>query len=91
MAQARVRTTVTIPADLLEAVDRAISEGLARSRNEFLAMALVNQLAELRRTAIDAAFAAMASDSSYQREATATARAFEAADWEALVIAERGS
>ncbi len=88
MPQARARTTVTIPADLLEAVDRAISEGFARSRNEFLAVALRKQLAELRRTAIDEAFAGMASDSAYQREATATVRAFETADWEALVIAE---
>lgn len=91
MSQARARTTVTIPTDLLAAVDRAISEGLARSRNEFLATALRNQLATLRRAAIDEAFAGMASDSTYQREATATARAFETADWEAFLMAEEGS
>ncbi len=86
--QTRVRSTVTIPANLLEAVDRAISEGFAKSRNEFLAMALRNQLVAFRRTAIDAAFAGMATDPDYQREATATTRAFETADWEALAIAE---
>jgi hypothetical protein len=73
---------------LLEAVDRAVEEGLARSRNDFLTMALHGQLAKLRRAAIDAAFAGMATDAEYQQEASEVVRAFEEADWEALGIAE---
>ena len=88
MPQTRARTTVVIPPDLLEAVDRAVSEGLARSRNDFLALALRNQLAQCRRATIDAAFAGMADDGDYQREAVEITRAFETADAEALDIAE---
>lgn len=88
MPQARARTTVVIPPELLEAVDRAVSEGVARSRNEFLAQALRNQLALCHRAAIDEAFAGMADDSDYQREAVEVTRAFETVDAEALGIAE---
>lgn len=91
MPRPRTRTTVTIPLALLEAVDRAVEEGLARSRNDFLAMALHNQLAQCRRTAIDTAFAGMATDAEYQQEAREVLRDFEAADWEALGIAEQSA
>ena len=33
------RMTISLPTDLLEAVDRAVREGQARSRNQFAAMA----------------------------------------------------
>ncbi len=91
MPQTRTRTTVAIPPDLLEAVDQAVSEGLVRSRNEFLTIALRNQLARYRRAAIDAAFAEMADDPDYQREALEVSEAFEAADREALGLVEDGS
>ncbi len=61
------------------------------NRDDSLAMALRDRLAELRREAIDAAFAGMAADPDYRREATATARVFETADWEALIVAEGSS
>ena len=86
MSVARVRTTVAIAADLLEAVDSAVQEGIARSRNEFLDVALKNQLAASRRAAIDAAFAGMADDSDYQREASRIAAEFETADHESLKL-----
>ncbi len=69
MSVARVRTTVAIAEDVLEAVDTAVQEGTARSRNEFLELALKNQLAASRRAAVDAAFAGMADDSEYRQEA----------------------
>lgn len=45
-----VRTTVALPEELLAAVDRAVQEGRARSRNEFLSLALRQELATLERT-----------------------------------------
>lgn len=85
-----VRTTFTLPADLLEAMDRAVREGNARSRNELITMALRRELAAQERAAIDAAFAAMADDPVYHAEAREVATAFAAADWEAIRLAEEG-
>jgi metal-responsive CopG/Arc/MetJ family transcriptional regulator len=85
-----VRTTFTLPADLLEAMDRAVREGNARSRNELITMALRRELAAQERVAIDAAFAAMADDPVYHAEAREVATAFAAADWEAIRLAEEG-
>jgi metal-responsive CopG/Arc/MetJ family transcriptional regulator len=83
-----VRTTFTLPADLLEAMDRAVREGNARSRNELITTALRRELAAQERAAIDAAFAAMADDPAYHAEAREVATAFAAADWEAIRLAE---
>jgi len=91
MMPARVRTTVAIAADLLEAIDSAVQEGLARSRNEFLDVALKNQLTASRRTAIDAAFAGMAQDPEYRQEALRIAAEFESADVESLKLGMTGS
>ena len=83
-----VRTTLTIPADILKAVDRAVRAGNARSRNEFVTTALRHELAAQERAAIDAAFAAMANDPLYQAEAAELTTAFATADWEALRLTE---
>ncbi len=83
-----VRTTLALPADLLERVDSAVREGRARSRNAFVAAALRRQLAAEEAAVIDAAFAAMADDEEYQAEARALAEEFAVADWEALRLAE---
>ena len=91
MPQTNTRTTVAIPYELLEAVDQAVSQGLARSRNEFLALALRNQLAQCRRQEIDEAFAGMASDPDYQQESLEITRAFETSDWESLTLRDQSS
>ena len=83
-----IRTTLTLPAELLEAADRAVQQGLARSRNEFVAQALRHELAAQKRAEIDAAFAAMADDQEYQAEAMTIADEFAKADWEAFQIGE---
>ena len=88
MPAAKVRTTVAIAENLLRAVDAAVEQGSAKSRNEFVALALRNQLAAWRRRAIDAAFAEMATDPIYQREALEIADELGAADWESFQIAE---
>jgi metal-responsive CopG/Arc/MetJ family transcriptional regulator len=88
MASSTIRTTVTLPADLLEAADQAVREGKARNRNELLATALRKELAEQRRAALDAAFAEMANDAEYQAETRTIGREFARADWEAWQLAE---
>lgn len=44
-----IRTTLSLPADLLEATDQAVRAGSVRSRNEFVAMALRHELAAQKR------------------------------------------
>jgi metal-responsive CopG/Arc/MetJ family transcriptional regulator len=88
MALRTVRTTLALPADLLEAVEQAVRVGKARSRNELVTIALRRELAAQQRVAIDAAFAVMADDPVYRAEAGELATTFAAADWEALRLAE---
>ena len=83
-----VRTTLSIPADLLEAADQMVREGCVRSRNEFVAMALRHEIAAQKRAEIDAAFAGMADDTEYQAESLAIASEFARAEWEAFQLAE---
>jgi metal-responsive CopG/Arc/MetJ family transcriptional regulator len=62
------RTTIAFPEDLLRAVDQAVQEGKAESRNELIAVALRHELAALERAEIDVAFAEMSRDRDYQEE-----------------------
>lgn len=84
MTARTVRTTITLPSDLLSAVDRAVEGGEARSRNELIATALRHELAVRERAAIDAAFAELESDADYHAEARAIADEFATAGWEAV-------
>lgn len=83
------RTTVALPADLLDAADRAVARGSAKSRAELLARALRRELAAHQRAAVDAAFEAMADDPAYQAEAVRIAEEFRTSDWEALRLGAR--
>lgn len=85
----KVRTTVALSADLLAEMDAIVQNGEADSRNDFLERVLRNHLAAARRAAVDAAFAEMANDRVYQREALQIAEEFAEADWEAFRTAER--
>jgi metal-responsive CopG/Arc/MetJ family transcriptional regulator len=87
----KVRTTVALSVDLLEAMDAIVRLGKADSRNEFLEQALRNQLAAFRRAVVDAEFAQMAGDRSYQSESLQLSEEFSKADWEALQVSERSS
>lgn len=86
MKKHTVRTTLTLPAELLEAADNAVKQGKAHSRNEFVALALRHELAAQKRAEIDAAFAAMVDDVEYQAEALKISAEFAMADWEAFQI-----
>ncbi|NJL60575.1 MAG: ribbon-helix-helix protein, CopG family [Methylacidiphilales bacterium] len=83
-----IRTTLTLPVELLEATDRAVSEGKAKSRNEFVARAIRNELAVQKRAEIDAAFAEMGNDAEYQAEVEIINQEFAQSDWEALQLGE---
>jgi metal-responsive CopG/Arc/MetJ family transcriptional regulator len=89
MPARKLRTTVALSGDLLEEVDTLVRQGEAESRNDFLEKALRNQLAAFRRAALDAEFAEMASDRTYQGEAVQVAEDFAEADWEAWRTAEK--
>jgi metal-responsive CopG/Arc/MetJ family transcriptional regulator len=91
MPDAKVQTTLEISPDLLDAVDTAVRDGEAASRDEFVTTALRHELAARRRVEIDAEFALMADDPEFQREALEIASEFATADWEALRTAERVS
>jgi metal-responsive CopG/Arc/MetJ family transcriptional regulator len=88
MKKPTVRTTLTLPSELLEDTDRAVSQGKAKSRNDFVAKALRHELAALRRAEIDAAFAPMADDAQYQAEALQIEAELATASWEALQLGE---
>ncbi len=83
------RTTVALPAQLLEAADRAVRAGKARSRTDLLSRALERELAAQRRAEIDKAFLEMANDPDYQAEAVLLAEEAVVAGWEALQLSER--
>ncbi|HLF05166.1 MAG TPA: YlcI/YnfO family protein [Dehalococcoidia bacterium] len=89
MQERTSRTTLTLPAALLAAVDQAVREGKAKSRNQLVAAALRRELAALERAAIDQAFAGMADDKAYQEESLKIAEEFAISDWEAFQLGER--
>jgi metal-responsive CopG/Arc/MetJ family transcriptional regulator len=91
MPARKVRTTVVLSADLLEAMHAIVQAGVAESRNDFLERAIRRQLAATRRAGIDAEFAQMANDSAYQEEAIQIAEELKQADWEALRATERSA
>ncbi|MFB3915129.1 MAG: hypothetical protein ACE14M_00245 [Terriglobales bacterium] len=63
--------------------------GHSTSLNDFIVAALKAYLKMYNRRQIDAAFAAMAEDSDYQKQAKLLAQEFEHSDWEALELEER--
>lgn len=81
---ARVRTTISVDGELLEAADRVVREGEVRSRGEFVERALRRELYRIERERIDAAFSQMAFDEEYRKEAEEVGREFKEADREAL-------
>lgn len=84
-------TTVRIPRPLYEEA-RDVVEGKkvkAQSMNELIVLAMASFLKSYKRRQIDAAFAEMANDAEYQKEAALMNEQFEHSDWEALAITEQ--
>lgn len=88
MKKNTVRTTFTIPVELLKAADGIIKSGKANSRNEFVAMALQREIAAQNRTEIDEALTEMLQDPEYQAEVLKLEAEFANAQWEALKLGE---
>ncbi|MSQ05718.1 MAG: ribbon-helix-helix protein, CopG family [Dehalococcoidia bacterium] len=89
MREQTLRTTLALPAALVAAVDQAVRDGKAKSRNQLVAAALRRELAALERAAIDADLAEMGRDKDYQAEALKIAEEFAVSDWEAFQLGER--
>ena len=89
MQKQTLRTTLALPAALMAAVDQAVRDGKAKSRNQLVAAALRRELAALERAAIDADLAEMGQDKDYQEEALKIAKEFAVSDWEAFQLGER--
>ena len=89
MTAGSVRTTITLPAELVDEVDRIVREGHVRSRNELFLTALRHELAARERAEIDAQILAIAGDEEFLAEGEAMAEEAMAAGWEALLIGEQ--
>lgn len=87
--QETVRTTVTLPTDLLQRSQKLIDAGQVPNRNALIVSALERLLNELERAEIDRQFAAMAEDEAYQTMQSEMAESFEESDWEALLDGEQ--
>ncbi len=82
------RTTVALPADLLDAADREVAEGRAESRSGLLAEALEAELRRREEEAIDAAFRLVLDDEGYRNEAEQIMKEFDSADRETWAMIE---
>lgn len=79
---------VAISPDLLAATDKAVQQGKAKSRNEFIAKALRRELEALKRAEIDAQLTEMINDPEYQREVLQMESEFATSQWEAFKLGE---
>ena len=85
-----VRTTLTLPIDLIERSKHFIDRGALPSRNALIVAALEQYLLELEQQEIDQQFEAMAEDQDYQAMNEQLAEAFAESDWDALTEGETG-
>ena len=81
---------MTLLDHLLEAVDIAVKDGKAKSRNELIPNALGLELAALRRYEIDNAFEGMSADQQYLQEVRRLSEEFLNSDWGAFRQGEPG-
>jgi hypothetical protein len=93
LTQAETRsTTVRLPRPVYDQarcfVDKESGGGTRISLNDLIVTALTAYLKMHKRRQIDAAFAGMAEDANYQKEAKLLAEEFEQSDWEALRLGE---
>ena len=86
-------TTVRLPRPIYEQAKSIVTKekigtGTSISLNDFIVTAIKAYLKVYKRRQIDAAFAGMAEDADYQKEASLLAEEFEHSDWEALRLEE---
>ena len=89
--EARVQTTIRLPRPVYEKAKSLLDERVIDigTFNELVTAALLAFIKMVRRKQIDQAFAAMAEDTDYQKEAQRIAADFEDTDWEALKLTEK--
>ena len=83
-----VRTTITLPVDLVERSQHFIKSGAIPSRNALIVTALEQFLLQLENQEIDRQFDLMAEDGAYQALNKQMAEEFVESDWEALRVEE---
>lgn len=83
-----VRTTVTVPAELIERSQPFIREGKLPSRNALIVAALEHFLTVLERQDIDRQFEEIADDEDYKTMNQQLSEDFAESDWEALSLNE---
>lgn len=83
-----VRTTVTLPANLVERSQQLIDKGTVPSRNALIVAALEHFLVELERQEIDQQFSSVAGDEAYRDLSVQMSEEFSDSDWEAMGLAE---
>ena len=84
-----VRTTVTLPSNLLQRSQELVDSGQVPNRNALIIAALEQFIADLEREAIDRQFAAMAEDADYQTFQVEVTESFADTDWEGLTEGEQ--
>lgn len=84
-----IRTTVTLPSNLLQRSQELVDSGQVPNRNALIVAALEQFLAHLEREAIDRQFATMAEDADYQAFQVEVTESFADPDWEALAEGEQ--
>jgi Arc/MetJ-type ribon-helix-helix transcriptional regulator len=80
----RVRTSLDLPQELRERIRQAVQQGIAKSQNALIVQAVEEYLAQLERGWIDAQFAEMEHDESYQALNRQIEGEFARSDWEAF-------
>lgn len=80
-----VRTTITVPLDLINRSQHFIESGEVPNRNALIVTALEQFLNELERQEIDRQFAMMADDESYLELNEQLSESFAESDWETLL------
>lgn len=83
-----VRTTLSIPVDLVKRSQHFIDGGAIPSRNALIVAAIEKYLLELERAEIDRQFEAMADDKAYAALNQQIADEFAESDWDALAEVE---
>ncbi len=84
-----VRTTVTIPINLIERAQHFIEQGTMPNRNALIVTAMSQLLTRLEQLEIDRQFDVMANDTDYLALNEQVADAFAKSDWQALRDGER--
>ena|SRR6267143_1381673 len=87
----KVRTTVRVPKPLYEEAQKFVHKNAtpAATINDFFIAAICAYVKLMKRKQIDAAFAGMAEDTDYQKEARLIGEEFSESDWEAFAAVER--